>query len=174
MILILKQKTGTSLLKHFVRCSLETLLEIIRNHYLSNILCSHALIRLICLLSGLGAFFSLFLKIYSTCQGSLLPCTNLVKLFSLWFLSFLFHSYVWTDLHRASFSWQLLPSLRPVIVYFPDSYQWLSRAVAKSNRKEFLHKVEQTFESLSGSIVLICGQSKVENGPKEKEKLVSL
>ncbi|CAN6484765.1 unnamed protein product [Victoria cruziana] len=66
---------------------------------------------------------------------------------------------------------ELLPSLRPVIVYFPDSYQWLSRAVAKSNRKEFLHKVEQTFESLSGSIVLICGQSKVENGPKEKEKL---
>ncbi|KAF3772240.1 MSP1 protein [Nymphaea thermarum] len=66
---------------------------------------------------------------------------------------------------------ELLPSLHPVIVYFPDSYQWLSRAVTKSNRKEFLHKVEQTFESLSGSIVLICGQSKVESGPKEKEKL---
>ncbi|XP_031476070.1 uncharacterized protein LOC116247846 isoform X2 [Nymphaea colorata] len=66
---------------------------------------------------------------------------------------------------------ELLPSLHPVIVYFPDSYQWLSRAVTKSNRKEFLHKVEQTFESLSGSIILICGQSKVENGPKEKEKL---
>lgn len=68
---------------------------------------------------------------------------------------------------------QVLPSLQPAIVYFPDSSQWLSRAVPKSNRKEFVCKVEEMFDQLSGPVVFICGQNKVENGSKEKEKLVS-
>ncbi|KAF3449142.1 hypothetical protein FNV43_RR09869 [Rhamnella rubrinervis] len=35
---------------------------------------------------------------------------------------------------------EVLHDLEPVIVYFPDSFQWLSKAVPKSNRKEFFHK----------------------------------
>ncbi|XP_058096599.1 uncharacterized protein LOC131242160 isoform X2 [Magnolia sinica] len=66
---------------------------------------------------------------------------------------------------------EVLPSLQPVIVYFPDSSQWLTRAVPKSNRKEFVHKVEEMFDQLSGPVVLICGQNKVETGSKEKERL---
>ncbi|MCL7027419.1 hypothetical protein MKW94_028566, partial [Papaver nudicaule] len=66
---------------------------------------------------------------------------------------------------------EVLSSSEPLIVYFPDSSQWLSRAVPKSNREEFVQKVEQMFEQLSPPIVLICGQNKVETGSKEKEKL---
>ncbi|XXG61333.1 hypothetical protein AAC387_Pa04g3020 [Persea americana] len=66
---------------------------------------------------------------------------------------------------------EVLPSLQPAIVYFPDSSQWLSRAVPKSNRKEFVRKVDEMFDQLSGPVVFICGQNKVENGSKEKEKL---
>ncbi|KAJ0988347.1 hypothetical protein J5N97_006703 [Dioscorea zingiberensis] len=65
---------------------------------------------------------------------------------------------------------EVLPSLQPIIVYFPDSSQWLSRAVPRVKRKEFLHKVEQMFDQLSGPVVLICGQNKLETGSKEKEK----
>lgn len=65
---------------------------------------------------------------------------------------------------------EVLPSLQPIIVYFPDSSQWLSRAVPKVKRKEFLHKVEEMFDQLSGPVVLICGQNKLETGSKEKEK----
>lgn len=60
----------------------------------------------------------------------------------------------------------------PLIVYFPDSSQWLSRAAPKSSRKEFVQKVQQMFDKLSGPIVLICGQNKVETNAKEKEKFV--
>ena len=68
---------------------------------------------------------------------------------------------------------QILPSLQPVIVYFPDSSEWLSRAVPKSHRKEFISKLEVMFDQLGGPVVLICGQNKVEKGaPKEKEKFV--
>ncbi|KAG2605364.1 hypothetical protein PVAP13_4NG079600 [Panicum virgatum] len=35
---------------------------------------------------------------------------------------------------------EVLPSLQPAIVYFPDSFQWLSRAVPRSNRREFVEK----------------------------------
>lgn len=63
--------------------------------------------------------------------------------------------------------------MQPIIVYFPDSSQWLSRAVPKVKRKEFLHKVEEMFDQLSGPVVLICGQNKLETGSKEKEKFVS-
>ncbi|KAF8411564.1 hypothetical protein HHK36_004119 [Tetracentron sinense] len=68
---------------------------------------------------------------------------------------------------------EVLPSLQPLIVYFRDSSQWLSRAVPKSNCKEFVHKVEEMFDQLSGPVMLICGQNKVETGSKEKEKFVS-
>ncbi|CAA6665132.1 unnamed protein product [Spirodela intermedia] len=67
--------------------------------------------------------------------------------------------------------YEILPSLQPIIVYFPDSSEWLSRAVPKSHRKEFVSKLEEMFDQLLGPVVLICGQNKVEKGaPKEKEK----
>ncbi|XP_010261095.1 PREDICTED: uncharacterized protein LOC104600003 isoform X2 [Nelumbo nucifera] len=69
---------------------------------------------------------------------------------------------------------EVLPSLQPIIVYFPDSSQWLSRAVPKSKRKEFIHRVEEMFDQLSGPIVLICGQNNAETGSKEKEKFTMI
>ncbi|XP_015895836.3 uncharacterized protein LOC107429632 isoform X3 [Ziziphus jujuba] len=69
---------------------------------------------------------------------------------------------------------EVLHALQPLIVYFPDSSQWLSRAVPKSNRKEFVCKVEEIFNQLSGPVVLICGQNKVESGSKEKEKFTMI
>ncbi|CAN6164520.1 unnamed protein product [Urochloa humidicola] len=54
---------------------------------------------------------------------------------------------------------EVLPSLQPAIIYFPDSFQWLSRAVPKSNRREFVEKVEEMFDQLTGPLVLICGQN---------------
>ncbi|KAJ4951110.1 hypothetical protein NE237_027942 [Protea cynaroides] len=65
---------------------------------------------------------------------------------------------------------EVLPSLQPLIIYFPDSYQWMSRAVPKSKRKDFVCKVEEMFDQLSGPVVLICGQNKVETGTGSKEK----
>ncbi|KAI3996266.1 hypothetical protein MKX01_026734 [Papaver californicum] len=65
---------------------------------------------------------------------------------------------------------EVLPSLEPLIVYIPDSSQWL-RGVPKAHHKDFIQKVEQMFERLSGPVVLICGQNKVETGAKEKDKL---
>ncbi|XP_029123804.1 uncharacterized protein [Elaeis guineensis] len=65
---------------------------------------------------------------------------------------------------------EVLPSLQPIIVYFPDSAQWLLRAVPKSNRREFIHKVEEMFDQFAGPVVLICGQNIIETGSKEKEK----
>ncbi|KAK3132008.1 hypothetical protein QOZ80_6AG0514530 [Eleusine coracana subsp. coracana] len=66
---------------------------------------------------------------------------------------------------------EVLPSLQPAIVYFPDSSQWLSRAVLKSNRREFVEKVEEMFDQLTGPLVLICGQNIVEAAaaPKDEE-----
>ncbi|GAV70608.1 AAA domain-containing protein [Cephalotus follicularis] len=69
---------------------------------------------------------------------------------------------------------EVLLSMQPVIVYFPDSSQWLSRAVPKSNRKEFVQKVQEMFDQLSGPVVLICGQNKTETGSKEKEKFTMI
>ncbi|KAF4394734.1 hypothetical protein F8388_015640 [Cannabis sativa] len=69
---------------------------------------------------------------------------------------------------------EVLHALQPLIVYFPDSSQWLSRAVPKSNRKEFVEKVEDIFNQISGPVVLICGQNKVESGSKEKEKFTMI
>ncbi|KAL2329131.1 hypothetical protein Fmac_022558 [Flemingia macrophylla] len=65
---------------------------------------------------------------------------------------------------------EVLHSKQPLIVYFPDSSQWLHKSVPKSNRNEFFHKVEEMFDRLSGPIVLICGQNKVQSGSKEKEQ----
>ncbi|KAA8528933.1 hypothetical protein F0562_033579 [Nyssa sinensis] len=69
---------------------------------------------------------------------------------------------------------EVLRSKQPLIVYFPDSSLWLSNAVSKSNRKEFIHKVQEMFDQLSGPVVLICGQNKVEKGSKEKEKFTMI
>lgn len=63
--------------------------------------------------------------------------------------------------------------MQPIIVYFPDSSQWLSRAVPKANRREYVQKMEEIFDKISGPVVLICGQNKIESGSKEKEKFVS-
>ncbi|XWS54330.1 hypothetical protein CRYUN_Cryun10bG0080700 [Craigia yunnanensis] len=69
---------------------------------------------------------------------------------------------------------QVLHSMQPLIVYFQDSSQWLSRAVPKSCRKEFVSRVHEMFDKLSGPVVLICGQNRVETGSKEKEKFTMI
>ncbi|KAL9393729.1 hypothetical protein Peur_013014 [Populus x canadensis] len=65
---------------------------------------------------------------------------------------------------------EVLCSMQPIIVYFADSSQWLSRAVPKSNHKDFVSKVQEMFDQLPGPVVLICGQNKAETGSKEKER----
>ncbi|KAL6861777.1 hypothetical protein ACP4OV_017477 [Aristida adscensionis] len=67
---------------------------------------------------------------------------------------------------------EVLPSVQPAIVYFPDSSQWLSRAAPRSKRREFVEKVEEMFDQLTGPLVLICGQNMVEvtaAAPMDKE-----
>lgn len=66
---------------------------------------------------------------------------------------------------------EVLASNQPLIVYFPDFSQWLSRAVPKTRRKEFVDKVKEMFDKLSGPIVMISGQNKIETGSKGREKL---
>ncbi|CAL1374855.1 unnamed protein product [Linum trigynum] len=70
--------------------------------------------------------------------------------------------------------YEILQSMQPLIVYFPDFSLWLSRAVPKDNRKEFVHKMQEKFDQLSGPVVMISGQNKVENGSKEKEKFTMI
>ncbi|CAH2036309.1 unnamed protein product [Thlaspi arvense] len=65
---------------------------------------------------------------------------------------------------------EVLESTQPLIVYFPDFSQWLSRAVPKTRRKEFVDRVQEMFNKLSGPIVMICGQNNIETGSKEREK----
>ncbi|XP_011005218.1 PREDICTED: uncharacterized protein LOC105111534 [Populus euphratica] len=65
---------------------------------------------------------------------------------------------------------EVLCSMQPIIVYFADSSQWLSRVVSKSNHKDFVSKVQEMFDQLPGPVVLICGQNKAETGSKEKER----
>ncbi|KAL9229932.1 hypothetical protein vseg_005344 [Gypsophila vaccaria] len=69
---------------------------------------------------------------------------------------------------------EVLQSTQPLIVYFPDSSLWLSRAAPKSKRNEFVTKVGEMFDRLSGPMALICGQNKVETGSKEKEKFTMI
>ncbi|KZV52133.1 hypothetical protein F511_07088 [Dorcoceras hygrometricum] len=69
---------------------------------------------------------------------------------------------------------EVLESQQPLIVYFPDPSLWLTRAVPKSSRKEFVRKAREMFDQLSGPVVLICGQNKVETGSKEKEKFTMI
>lgn len=70
--------------------------------------------------------------------------------------------------------YEVLCSVKPLIVYFPDSSVWLSRAVPKARRKEFLIKVQEMLDHLPGPVVLICGQNKVETDSKEKEKITMI
>lgn len=69
---------------------------------------------------------------------------------------------------------EVVNSMQPIIVYFPDSSQWLSRAVPKANRREYVQKMEEIFDKISGPVVLICGQNKIESGSKEKEKFTMI
>ncbi|XP_048233684.1 uncharacterized protein LOC8286329 isoform X2 [Ricinus communis] len=69
---------------------------------------------------------------------------------------------------------EVLHFTQPLIVYFQDSSLWLSRAVPKSNRRDFIQKVHKMFDQISGPVVLICGQNKVETGSKEKENLTMI
>ncbi|KAK7264111.1 hypothetical protein RJT34_31715 [Clitoria ternatea] len=69
---------------------------------------------------------------------------------------------------------EVLRSKQPLIVYFPDSSQWLHKSVPKSHRNDFFHKVEEMFDQLSGPVVLICGQNRVQSGSKEKEKFTMI
>uniref|UniRef100_A0A1J3FSZ8 ATPase family AAA domain-containing protein 1 n=3 Tax=Noccaea caerulescens TaxID=107243 RepID=A0A1J3FSZ8_NOCCA len=69
---------------------------------------------------------------------------------------------------------EVLESIQPLIVYFPDSSQWLSRAVPKTRRKEFVDKVQEMFDKLSGPVVLICGRNKIETASKEKERFTMI
>lgn len=66
---------------------------------------------------------------------------------------------------------EVLPSLQPLIIYIPDSTEWLSRAAPNSHRKEFVSKVEEMLNKIAGPVILICGQNIVETGTKQKEKL---
>ncbi|XP_047169131.1 uncharacterized protein LOC124837726 isoform X1 [Vigna umbellata] len=69
---------------------------------------------------------------------------------------------------------EVLRRKQPLIVYFPDSSHWLHKSVPKSNRNEFFRKVEEMFDQLSGPIILICGQNKVQSGSKEKEQFTMI
>ncbi|KAJ9145666.1 hypothetical protein P3X46_028023 [Hevea brasiliensis] len=69
---------------------------------------------------------------------------------------------------------EVVHSMQPLIVYFQDSSLWLSRAVPKSNHKDFVQKVREMFDKISGPVVLICGQNKVETGSKEKENFTMI
>ncbi|XP_076956826.1 uncharacterized protein LOC143632130 isoform X1 [Bidens hawaiensis] len=69
---------------------------------------------------------------------------------------------------------EVLSSVQPLVVYFPDSSLWLSRAVSSSNRKEFVNKLQEMFDKITGPVVLICGQNKAATGSKEKEKFQTM
>ncbi|CAD5323565.1 unnamed protein product [Arabidopsis thaliana] len=69
---------------------------------------------------------------------------------------------------------EVLHSTQPLIVYFPDSSQWLSRAVPKSKQNEFVDKVQEMFDKLSSPVVMICGRNKIETGSKEREKFTMI
>ncbi|CAA2965484.1 AAA+-type ATPase [Olea europaea subsp. europaea] len=69
---------------------------------------------------------------------------------------------------------EVLQSRQPLIVYFPDFSLWISRAISKSDRKDFITKVKEMFDQLSGPVVLLCGQNKAESGSKEKEKFTMI
>ncbi|KAJ1258686.1 hypothetical protein BS78_10G094600 [Paspalum vaginatum] len=64
---------------------------------------------------------------------------------------------------------EVLQSLQPAIVYFPDSSQWLSRAVPGSKQREFVEKVEEMFDQLTGPLVWICGENIVEASTEASE-----
>ncbi|ESQ47918.1 hypothetical protein EUTSA_v10019988mg [Eutrema salsugineum] len=68
---------------------------------------------------------------------------------------------------------EVFQSTQPLIVYFPDSSQWLSRAVPKSKRNEFVDKVQEMFDKLSGPVVMICGR-KIETASKERERFTMI
>ncbi|EFJ08634.1 hypothetical protein SELMODRAFT_131462, partial [Selaginella moellendorffii] len=50
-----------------------------------------------------------------------------------------------------------------LVVYFPDPEDWFRRAVAITQRKEFLEKLQDKLDMLSGGIVLIASRINVQN-----------
>lgn len=44
----------------------------------------------------------------------------------------------------------------------------------KAKRNEFVDKVEEMFDKVTGPVVLICGRNKIETASKGREKFVSL
>ncbi|KAF3530202.1 hypothetical protein DY000_02042333 [Brassica cretica] len=69
---------------------------------------------------------------------------------------------------------EVLQSTQPLIVYFPDSSRWLSRAVPKAKRNEFVDKVEEMFNKVTGPVVMICGRNKIETASKGREKFTMI
>ncbi|KAF8081631.1 hypothetical protein N665_0873s0005 [Sinapis alba] len=69
---------------------------------------------------------------------------------------------------------EVLQSTQPLIVYFPDSSRWLSRAVPKAKRNEFVDKVEEMFDKVSGPVVMICGRNKIDTASKGREKFTMI
>ncbi|KAJ8747298.1 hypothetical protein K2173_011563 [Erythroxylum novogranatense] len=69
---------------------------------------------------------------------------------------------------------EVLHSVSPLIVYFPDISLWMSKAVPESNDRVFIHKVQEVLDKVSGPIVFICGQNKIESGSKEKENFTMI
>ncbi|CAH8385196.1 unnamed protein product [Eruca vesicaria subsp. sativa] len=69
---------------------------------------------------------------------------------------------------------EVLQSTQPLIVYFPDSSRWLSRAVPKAKRNDFVDKVEEMFDKVSGPVVMICGRNKIDTASKGREKFTMI
>ncbi|XP_050231999.1 uncharacterized protein LOC126680824 isoform X2 [Mercurialis annua] len=68
---------------------------------------------------------------------------------------------------------EVLRSMQPLIVYFQDS-SLLFSALSKSNRKDFVQKVQEMFDQIPGPVVLMCGQNKVEDGSKDKDNITMI
>ncbi|XP_071704963.1 uncharacterized protein [Rutidosis leptorrhynchoides] len=65
---------------------------------------------------------------------------------------------------------EVLQSVQPLIVYFPDLSLWLSRAVSEPNRKEFMIRLQFMLEQISGPVLLICGQNKAKAKARSRDE----
>ncbi|XP_071702983.1 uncharacterized protein [Rutidosis leptorrhynchoides] len=68
---------------------------------------------------------------------------------------------------------EVLRSVQPLIVYFPDLSLWLSRVVSERKHKEFVIRLQFMFDQISGPFVLICGQKEFGIRSKENELLAT-
>ncbi|XP_047319585.1 uncharacterized protein LOC124923662 [Impatiens glandulifera] len=65
---------------------------------------------------------------------------------------------------------EVLHSIQPLIVYFPDPSVWFSRTVTEARREVFLNKLQKMLDDLSGPVVLICGENEEETDSSSDEK----